>query len=114
MYALFMVCQKVGPGEAISAKWGSGGNRRARAGGDRHGHGLSFFSTMCEAFWKKYMTFTTMGHMARHPHHYWRRAQQFLRMQSAHGKDCWRRCTLQCTANNTESSPCDAANVHPR
>ena len=41
------------------------------------GMGLSFFSTMSEAFPKKYMTFTTMGHMVRHPHHYWRRGQRF-------------------------------------
>ena len=41
------------------------------------GMGISFFSTMFEAFRRKYMTFTTMGHMARQPHHYWRRGQQF-------------------------------------
>ena len=65
-YALFMVWQRAGLGEAIAAKWVSGGNPRA-----------SFFSTMSEAFRQKYMTFTTMGHMVRHPHHYWRRGQQF-------------------------------------
>ena len=32
----------------------------------------SCFSTMSDAFWKRYMTFTTMWHMARDPHHYWR------------------------------------------
>ena len=41
------------------------------------GMALSFFSTVSEAFRKKYMTFTTMGHMARHPGHFWRRGQQF-------------------------------------
>ena len=41
------------------------------------GMALSFLSTMSEAFRKKYMTFTTMGHMARHTHHFWRRGQQF-------------------------------------
>ena len=41
------------------------------------GTALSFFTTMSEAFPKKYMTFTTMGNMVRHPHHYWRREQQF-------------------------------------
>ena len=41
------------------------------------GMALSFFSTMSEAFLKKYMMFTTMEHMVRHPHHYWRRGQQF-------------------------------------
>ena len=41
------------------------------------GMALSFFSTMSEAFPKKYLTLTTIGHMARHPHHYWRRGPQF-------------------------------------
>ena len=43
LYALFMVWQKAGLGEAIAAKWVSGGNRRARAGGHGHGHGPQFF-----------------------------------------------------------------------
>ena len=37
----------------------------------------NLFSTMLQEFPKKYMMFTTMGHTARHPHHYWRPAQQF-------------------------------------
>ena len=41
------------------------------------GMALSFFSTMSGAFRKKYMTFTTMGPMARHPHHHWGRGQRF-------------------------------------
>ena len=43
LYALFMVWQKAGLGEAIAAKWVSGGNPRARAGGHGHGHGPQFF-----------------------------------------------------------------------
>ena len=77
LHALFMVRPKARLGEAIAAKLVSSGNPKARAGGQGHGHGSQFFSTMSEAFWNKYMTFTTMGHMARHPHHYWRRGQQF-------------------------------------
>ena len=72
LYVSFVVWQEAGLGEAIAAEWVSGGNPRARAGGHGHGHGSHFFSTMSEAFRWKYMTFTTMGHMARQPHHYWR------------------------------------------
>ena len=43
LYALFMVWQKTGFGEAIAAKWVSGGNPRARAGRHGHGHGPQFF-----------------------------------------------------------------------
>ena len=43
LYALFMVWQKTGLGEAAAAKWVSGGNPRARAGGHGHGHGPPFF-----------------------------------------------------------------------
>ena len=77
LYALFMVWQKAGLGEAIAAESVSGGNQKARAGGYKMGMADSLFSTMCEAFWKKYMTFTTMGHMARHPDHCWRQGQRF-------------------------------------
>ena len=77
LYALFLVWRKAGSGEAITAKWVSGGNLKAPASGHGHGHGPQFFSTISEAFRKKYMTFTTMGHMARHPLHCWGRGQQF-------------------------------------
>ena len=43
LYALFMVWQKAGLGEVIAAKWVSGGNPRACAGGHGHGHGPQFF-----------------------------------------------------------------------
>ena len=43
LYALFMVWQEAGLGEAIAAKWVSGGNPRARVGGQGHGHGPQFF-----------------------------------------------------------------------
>ena len=43
LYALFMVWQKAGLGEAIAAKCVSGSNPRARAGGHRHEHGPQFF-----------------------------------------------------------------------
>ena len=76
LYALFIVWQTAWLGEAIAAKWVSGGNPKARAGGHVHGHGPHFFSTMWQEFWKKYMMLTTMGNTARHPHHYWRPAQQ--------------------------------------
>ena len=42
LYALFVVWQKAGLGEAIAAKWVSGGTPRARAGGHGHGHGPHF------------------------------------------------------------------------
>ena len=77
------------------------------------GMALKFFSTMSEAFRKKYMMFTTMGHMVRHPHHFLGGGNNFRR-QSAHRESRWRRGTLQRTANNTKSSQCDGANVHPR
>ena len=43
LYALFRVWQKAGLGEAIAAKWVSGGNPGARAGGHGHGHGPQVF-----------------------------------------------------------------------
>ena len=43
LYALFMVWQEHGLGEAIAAKWFSGGNPRARAGGHGQGHGPQLF-----------------------------------------------------------------------
>ena len=43
LYALFMVWQKAGSGEAVAAKWVSGSNPRPRAGGYGHGHGPQFF-----------------------------------------------------------------------
>ena len=72
--------------EAIAARLVSGGNPKAGAGGQGHGHGPNFFSTMSEAFRKKYMTFTTMGHVARHPHHGWRRGKQFRQAIGAQRK----------------------------
>ena len=43
LYALFMVWQKTGLGEALAAKWVSGGNPRPCAGSHGHGHGPQFF-----------------------------------------------------------------------
>ena len=45
LYALFIVWQKAWFGEAIAAKWVSGSNTRARAGGQGHGHGPHFLFT---------------------------------------------------------------------
>ena len=42
LYALFMVSQKAGLGEAIPAQWVSGGNPKARARGHGHGHAPQF------------------------------------------------------------------------
>ena len=43
LYAPFMVWQKAGLGEAIAAKWVSGGTPKACAGGHGHGHGQEVF-----------------------------------------------------------------------
>ena len=43
LYALFLMWQKAGLGEAIAAKWVSGSNPKARAGSHRHVHGPQFF-----------------------------------------------------------------------
>ena len=43
LYPLFMVWQRAGLGEAIAAKWVSGGTPEACVGGHRHGHGPQFF-----------------------------------------------------------------------
>ena len=72
----------------------------------------SFLSTMSEVIRKKCMTFTTMGHMARHPLHGLRPGQPFRDAIGAPQKLSapW---TLTCTANNTEASQCDSANAQP-
>ena len=43
LYALFMVWQKAGFGQAIGAQWVSGGSPKARASGHGHGHGPQVF-----------------------------------------------------------------------
>ena len=74
-YALFMVWQKAGLGEAISARWVSSGNPTACASCHRHGHGPQlFFLTICSPFRRNNMMLTKMGRTARH---YWRQAQHF-------------------------------------
>ena len=50
LYALFMVSQKGRLREAIAAKWVSGGNPKARAGGHGQGHGPQFLSMMSQEF----------------------------------------------------------------
>ena len=76
LYALFTVWQGAGLGQAIAAKWVSGGNPKPKSG-HRHGHGPQFFITTFQTFQMKYMMFATMGRMARHRRHYWRPAEQF-------------------------------------
>ena len=43
LYALFIVQQKAGLGEAIAARWVRGGNPKAHVSGHGHGHGPQFF-----------------------------------------------------------------------
>ena len=43
LYAPFTVWQKAGLGDAIAAQWVSSNNPKARASGQRHGHGRQFF-----------------------------------------------------------------------
>ena len=43
LFTGFMGWQRAGLGEAIAARWVSGGNPKARAGGQRHGRGAQIF-----------------------------------------------------------------------
>ena len=110
LYALFMVWQKAGLGEAMAAKWVSGGNPRARAGGHGYGHGPQFFFHEVGGISEEVQRW---GIWCVTPIIIGGGGNNFGR-QSVHCESRWRRGTLQCTAKNTESSQCDGANVQPR
>ena len=101
LYALFMVWQTTGLGEAIAAKWVSGSNPKAPAGDHGHGHAPQF-------------VFNDVGGISEEVYD--------VHIDGAYGSSppssleagatIWG--SNRCTPNNTQSFKCDGAEVHPR
>ena len=103
-----MVWQKAGFGEAIAAKWVSGSNPRACAGGDRHGHWPQFFFHDVGGIWEEVYDVHNDGAYGASP------PSLLEAGATISGGNRRTAKAFGAVAHSTESSQCDGANVQPR
>ena len=114
LYALFILWQEARLGDAIAATGSAAATQEPVRAAKDMGMALSFFFHDVGGIAEKVYDVHNDGAYGVSPPSLLEAGATIFGRQSTHRESRWRHGTLQCTANSTESSQCDGADVHPR